>query len=86
MNSLSFHHKDNPVPEVKRDRLLIGSLEPIFLYINMDQIGSSMICMTKPASSHSTIRFMSNFHYYDNVGTSYEMHADQVITTGAIVI
>lgn len=86
MNLLSFHHKDDSASRVKRDRLSIGSLEPIFLYMNMDQIGSSMICMAKPASSHSIIKFMPNSHYYESVRTSYEMHADQAITTGVISI
>lgn len=86
MNLLSFHHKADSVSGVKRDRLSIGSLEPIFLYINMDQIGSSMICMAKPASSHSIIKFTPNSHHYECKDLSHKMHTDQVIIAGAIEI
>lgn len=80
MNSLSFHHKDNPVLEVKRDRQFTGLREPIFLYTNSDQIGSSMICMAKPMSSHSIIEFMSTYHY-QSTKDHHETHMDQSLTT-----
>ncbi len=86
MTLLSFHHRYNSVPEVKRDRQSIGSLEPIFLYTNIDQIGSSMICMAKHASSHSIIKFMPNSQYYESGRTFHEIHADQAMITGAIEI
>jgi hypothetical protein len=80
MNSHSFHYTGNSVLEVKRDRLLIGSHEPIFLYTNSDQIGSSMICMAKPASSHSTIEFMPNSHHYESATIAHEAHTNQTLT------
>jgi len=86
MNLLSFHHKGNSVPEVKRDRQSMCSLEPIFLYTNTDQIGSSMIGMAKPTSSHSIIKFMPNSQYYESGRTFHDMHTNQVITAGAIEI
>jgi len=85
MDLHSFHYAGNSVLQVKRDRLLIGSLEPIFLYTNSDQIGSSMICMAKPASSHSTIEFMPNSHHYESATIAHKVHVNQtlvIITTG----
>ena len=78
MNSRSFHHEGGSVFEVKRDRLLTGSFEPIFLYTNNDQIGSSMICMAKPMSSHSINEFMSAYNYHTKY--LHEMYADQSLT------
>lgn len=85
MDLHSFHYAGNSVLQVKRDRLLIGSLEPIFLYTNSDQIGSSMICMAKPAPSHSTIEFVPNSHHYESATIGHEAHTNQtlaIITTG----
>lgn len=85
MNLLSFHHKADSVSGVKRDRLSIGSLEPIFLYINMDQIGSSMICMAKPDLVIALLN-LRLILIIMSVRTSHKMHTDQVIIAGAIEI
>lgn len=82
MNSHSFHHESGFILEVKRDRLVTSSLEPIFLYTNSDQIGSSMICMAKPMSSHSIIEFMSTYHY-QSTKYLHETHAEQILTIAA---
>lgn len=79
MNSCPFNHKGGSIFEVKRDRLFTGSLEPIFLYTNIDQIGSSMICMAKPMSSHSIIEFMSTYHY-QSMNYPHETYAEQILT------
>lgn len=82
MNSRLFHHESRTISEVKRDRLPTGSLEPIFLYTNSDQIGSSMSCMAKPMSSHSIIGFMSTYNY-QSTKCLHETHTDQILTITA---
>ncbi len=86
MNSLSFDHQDNFVPEVKRDRRLIGSLESIFLYTYSDQIGSSMIGMEKIRSRHKNIGFLPNFNCHKNDVRVTCVEQVTVIPTGAITI
>ncbi len=79
MNSCLFYCFDNSVPEVKSDRLLIIAFEQIFLYTNIDQIGSPMIYMTKLVPSHNTTKFMPNSHYCENASI-HKMHVTQVLT------